>query len=564
MIKKSIKSSAVVLTGASILTGCMGLQETNKIIKEGDVATKTYNEKGSVLATNAASVTGNSNANSNFGRASKNWVDPIPLPKLEPKAELPSLFQKSISMTMPGTINAVEILSEMQRSTGVKFKISNDIYDTNSNVGQVLGVTAANSTGTVAKPILIPDFVFRGSLENALNLLASKANVSWKWNGSEVEIYRYESRSYTISALAGQTTTSANVTLSGNQGDGGGGGGGGSGSGASANAAGSTGAQQQASVQRQSKLTTWDEIKPFIVAQLTPNGKLAVLESTGVISVKDTPQAQERVKKAVEELNKSLTQQVYLNVEIFAIKSTNGDSFAFNPTALFSSNYLSLAVGGGPGQAIKNASTFNLGILSGPFTGSNFLMQALSTLGDTSLLNQFTITTLSGQPAPISSSVARGYVKSIEVNISGSNPTTITQSIEVDSAIEGVNMSITPKVEKNGNILVEYSLNINEILCLDVVGICAQEITSDPKAPPSKVSLPITQGKSFLQRAQMRSGQTLLVSGFKQKIGALNKQGVGSPYNPVLGGSSDAQASVQYVVVAITPSIASDNQNFQR
>lgn len=562
MSKFNIKPTLLLLAGSSVLTGCTGLMEAREINKEAEKQSKAGIEKGSQLATSSASTTQNTNSASTFGRATKNWVDPVPLPRAESKAELPALFNKNISMTMPGTINAVEILSEMQRSTGVKFKLSNDIYDNNTNVGQILGSTSTPSSGNAVKPLLIPDFVFKGSLENALDLLASKANVSWKWTGTEVEVYRFETKTYNISSLAGQTNTMSNVTLNGNQGDSSGGSSGGGGASASAGA--STGAQQKAAVQRSSKLTTWDEIKPFILAQMSSTGKVAILESAGAVTIKDTPQAHKRIQKAIDDINGILTRQVYLNVDIFAIKAENGDNFVFSPDALFTSLTGFFGISGPTAsKTLANASTISAGVLSGPWAGTTAFLQALSTMGNASLINQFTITTLSGQPAPISSSISRGYVKTQEVTVSG-NPTTTQVSIETDSAIEGVNMSVTPKVENNGNILLEYSLNINEILCLDIVGVCAQEFKPEGSTIPNKIGLPVTQGKSFLQRAQLRSGQTLLVSGFKQRVGNQQNSGVGSPYNPLFGSTQIAGATIQYLVVTITPYIANNNEQFRK
>lgn len=552
MTKNLIKKSAIIISGASMLAGCAATKKASDYFDETNDASKGGFEKAKTVNTAASTATGNPNKSSNFGRTDKTWVNPIPLPKQESKEVLPSVFHKNVAMTMPGTINIVEILSEMQRSTGIKFKLMPDVYDSTPSNGKLFTSQSATGAGGSAiaqkQPILVPDFVYKGSLEDGLNLLSSKANVSWKWNGSEVEIFRYETKLYSISSMAGAMTSNSSVSLTGNQGDSGG-----------TKTAGTAGSQGTASVQRSSSVKQWDEFVGLIATQMTSSGQLAVLESAGAVSVKDTPAVHKRIEKAVKEINDTLTKQVYINVDIYAVRTSEADNFSFNPSLLFKgSTWIDLATGTNNialGVTSQYAD-FNAGIIKGPWAGSRFILQALSTMGDTSLLNQFTVTTLNGQPAPISSSTSQAYIKQTEQNTTGVSPSVTTYTVDVDNVIEGVNMAVTPKVEKNGNMLLEYSLNINEVICVNKK---ACEGSVGDAASKVAVSLPITSGKSFLQRAQMRSGQTLLVSGFKQKVSSIDRSGVGTPYNPVLGGSDNSMAQVQYLVVAITPYIANNN-----
>ena len=61
------------------------------------------------------------------------------------------------------------------------------------------------------------------------------------------------------------------------------------------------------------------------------------------------------------------------------------------------------------------------------------------------------------------------------------------------------------------------------------------------------------------QRASLRSGQTLVLSGFKQTGAKNTNSGVGDPGNIFFGGRKIAENTEQYLVITITPYVAQNN-----
>lgn len=562
-----LKTMTVAVTLA-MMSGCASIEKADANLKSDyDVSQKTFG--GAQVKTAQGAQDPSREATANFGKVQKNWVNPVPLKKSELFAErskLPDFFRKPVSLTMPGKVSLVEILSELQRSNKITFTIGQDVYNSTTGTGSI--ITASGGSGSAASggqtpagasagsigtngavPVYVSDFVFRGTLEQALDLMGSKANVSWKWNGNSVEVYRFQTKTYNIAALAGNTTSSSTVAI---QSDSAGGGGGG---GQAANSSGVTG-NTTTGVTRNTSLNSWDDIRSYLMSMLSPSGSMAVMESAGIVTVKDTPVVQLHIAKAIKDLNAVIGQQVYMDVNVYAVNVSDEDNYAVNWNLAWqniSRNFnLNIA---NTNQAVANASNVTANVASGPFAGSSVMMQALSTLGQTSVVNQFSISTLNGQPTPIGNNRKISYIHSITAAPAGAVGTAPqAPSITPGAVYQGIGMSVTPRLQQGTDkLLLEYSLNLN-----DVESIVSFSTGSGANA--QTLQLPTTTVKNILQRASLRSGQTLILSGFKQTSSALTNSGVGSPNSMLLGGGKNGKNSNQYLVITVTPYVAQDNE----
>ena len=551
--------SLVTLLSVAALSGCAATRDAEK--NYGDNLKISQNSVQGAEPRSSVSVADPSQDRmSNFGRVQRNWVNPVPLPRTTVDAErsrLPAVFQKQVSFTMPGRVTLVEVLSELQRANSIKVNINQDIYD--STVGEAVIVGAGNRTNTnTVAPVTVNDFVFRGSLENALDLLASKANISWKWNGSAIDLFRYETRSYNVTLLAGKTTANSEVTLESdtaeNENNNSNNNSGGLGVASATNnagtsAAGTTSSSAKQGVSRSATLDSWGDVKNYLLSLMSPQGTIAVMESTGLVTVRDTPDVQRKITSAVKELNALIGKQIYINVDVYAITKDASDDYGLDWNIAWGSLRNNVSYNTASGSAATNK--INIGVLTGPFAGSTVVAQALSKLGKTSVVNQFQITTLNGQPTPIGNNRKIPYISGIQVQQDANgNP---IQSVTTGAVYQGISMSVIPKVQPNGKILLEYAMNLS-----DFQGFTDFSTGSGDNA--QTLSLPTTTLKNILQRASLRSGQALVLSGFKQSVSTINKNGVGSPSNFLFGGGSDAQQQEQYLVIMVTPFVAQDNE----
>lgn len=523
---------------ALALTGCAATKQADERLAADGKISQTKFDGGNIKSSAAAVAKDDVNKMANFSKSNRNWVNPNPLARGEEQVVLPEVFSKRVSMTMPGRVNAVEVLSEMQRASGLKFNLAQDVYNTTQGQARLISAQGGSApAASNAVPLLISDFVFSGTLKDSLDLLASKANVSWKWTGANIEIFRFETRTYNISALAGATNINSSVGISGS-----------TAGQAAEGAAGGTAANSGTSssgVARNAVLTTWDEVRSFLVAQLSSAGSLAVLESSGAVTVTDIPAVHARIDKTITNLNALMTKQVHLNVDIYSVKTNSNDNVGVDWNLVWSGSRNSLGFTSTAGGTARSSNGFSVGVLTGPFAGTNVVMSALSTVGNTSLVNQFSVTTLNGQPAPIASNRKFGYLSEVKVT---SNDTSTTAELIPASIDSGLSMNLIPKIEPNGQVILEYILNLSDLI----------EFRSFSSSG-SSIEIPTIDIKTVSNRAVLRSGQTLVLSGFKQKRANNDRSGVGSPNNLLLGGSRDAGVEDQYLVVTVTPYIAQTN-----
>lgn len=547
-------TAAIALT---MLGGCATTQNAESTLKaEEKFGQKSFD--GARVKSTAASQDPSRALNANFGKVQRNWVNPNPLQKselAEERSKLPDFFKNTqankVVLTFPGKVSLVEIMSELQRSNRVVFDVAQDVYNSSTGLGTIVkadgtgAATAAggsevkdNSIGTNgAIPIYVNDFVFRGSLEEALDLLASKANISWKWNGSRVQVFRFETKTYNIAALSGVTRSGNSVSI---QSDSGG-----------TEGAGKT----NTGITRESELNTWGEVRGYLASMLSPNGTVSFMESAGIVTVRDVPAVQRSVSKAVKELNGIIGQQVFLDVNVYSVVINDEDNYALNWNLAWQSlsQNFNLNLANSP-TAIAGATNLTANVINGPFTGSTVMMKALSTLGKTSVVNQFSTSTLNNQTTPIGNNRKISYIKSVSSTPSTTQGVAPTVTVATDTVAQGIGMSVTPRVQQGSNkVLLEYSLNLNDVENIETISTGSGDSAQT-------IQLPTTTVKNILQRASLRSGQTLVLSGFKQSSANITKSGIGSASNFLLGGGRGAKNGSQYLIITVTPFLAQDSE----
>lgn len=515
-------------TLAATLAACSGMREVSENYRKDVQTTKDSYDMASIKKA------------SNFSVMENNWVNPNPIPKKEMSehlAPLPSVFSKRVQFTMPGQVSLIEVFSEIQRTNKVKVEITQDIHDSSAALPSVIKGDGGNSSEVEEKPIYVSDFVYTGTLRDALDYLASLANISWRWDGEKVQFFRYEIRTYSINLLAGKTEASSEVNLASETSD--------SSSGGEVDpSSGKTSASNKQGVTRTSTLDSWAEVRNHLMSLMTPRGKLVIMESTGLVTVKDTPDAQRRVSQAVKELNDTLGAQIFVNVDIYSVERSSSDNYGLDWNLVWSN---SADFGGAftsNTPTISDSSAVNVRVLSGPFKDSKLMLNALSKIGKASVVNQFRIATLNGQPTPIGSNRKQQYIAGYDTQTSGE---TVVRTPKVSSVNDGVSMNIIPRVQPNGKILLEYSMNLASIGEFKQFGEGADAL-----------NLPETTLKNIIQRASLRSGETLVLSGFKQSKNQLGESGIGEASNFLFGGSRTSQGGESYLVITVTPYLAKD------
>ena len=167
------------------------------------------------------------------------------------------------------------------------------------------------------------------------------------------------------------------------------------------------------------------------------------------------------------------------------------------------------------------------------------LLNALNQQGKTSIVTEPRVVCLNNQVSVIRITQQKGYVQSVQnttlSGTSGTAPTsTVTSQITPGNIITGITLYILPKIlNKKIYMQVNADLSINS----DIVDF-------------GGIQLPTVDSKNFNQRSVIRSGETLILSGFRQLV----NQARATQFlkSQALGGKGSIQTSTETIVL-ITP-----------
>ncbi len=413
---------------------------------------------------------------------------------------------------------------------------------------------------------------YEGSLSGLLDLVAGHFGLNWKYDGASINFSRFETRVFVVEALPGKQTVKDGIKNADDDS--------GSSSSSSSSAGASYSASSSSSLSQSSEMEVemkvWDELSETVKAMLGGVGSVVVAPSSGTLTVTTTPELMQTVAKFMKEENKRLSNQIAINVEIYSVALDEGTDFSMTfREALRRLTNFGLNYQGPTGPTGTAASTFAAngvsmyesgpltglatGITSGSIDGGgnlavaildpskvgqiSGLFSALSTIGDTTRVAQFPMTTLNNRTVSRRIGRDRTYVASI-TNSESTSSTYASSTVTPGTVREGFSLQLTPRLLDDGRIMLQYSMSLTDIVNMDSMDTGA-----------GSVQLPETASRVFVQQAMLRSGATLLVGGYDDEQVSQQSQGVGSPFNYFLGGGSSNSKSRAMLFIAITPQV---------
>jgi type IVB pilus formation R64 PilN family outer membrane protein len=278
-------------------------------------------------------------------------------------------------------------------------------------------------------------------------------------------------------------------------------------------------------------------------------GRVALSQSTGVVTVTDRPDSLERIKVFISSENKRITRQVVLNVKVLSVSLNKNDSLGLNTAALFKT--LSSTVGITTSFVNPNTSglTTTAGVVStnsdSPWAGSQAVIDALSVQGQVTTITSPSVTTLNMKPAPILVGNQQTYLASVSTTaIQGGG--TSQQALTPGTISTGFNMVLLPYLMEGREMLLQFNINMSNLLGIST-------FTSGT----NQIQMPNIDNRIFSQSVRLLSGQTLVLSGFDQTGSTGTQQGIADPDLFLAGGRGDAARTRTELVVLITP-VATD------
>ena len=493
--------------------------------------------------------------------------------KLAQTAGLPPVFSQPV--TFDRQVASLQEFSErITRLTQVPAKVSADAVTASARALTGVGGGAAAGLGKAGQSVNLPPLppgrgaaaaaanegfmpssvriLYRsGDLKGLLDTACARFGVSWKYTDGAIDFYFTDTRTFQVSAVPGDSSVNANVVSEasnngGTQGSGlagsiSGGGAGGSGSGTSNGVS----SNNTSTTAVNSQLSIFGSLDSAIKAMLSPYGHVVSAPATGSISVTDTPDVLDRVARFMEEQNRVMSRQILINVTVLSVTLSADDSYGINWGAVYQALGSRFSLTSAFTSGLTSATTLGAQVISpnSRANGTAALISALSQQGAVRRKTSASVTTLNNQPVPIQVATQQGYLASISTTNTANvgSQTSLTPG----TVTTGFNMTLLPHMLDDGTVLMQFYTNLSVLDAL-------QTVTSGG-SNPLQIQTPEIDTRNFLQRVAMKSGETLVISGYEGAADNSTQQGVGKPSNILLGGGYNARRSREVIVILITP-----------
>lgn len=536
---------ASFMAAALLLSGCSSINSINKTLNNADSEFDRAQRHMSALQGNKSVVK----------EVDAQWINPVPI--IEKQSLNKAAPGCSITLNKQGNISISEITQRITSVCGVPVTVTPDAMAVLGGISsgkteQITGsIPAPDATGmvplsamggTVAKPAIVGGgtlngLYWSGSLSGLLDTISSRLGVSWKYEQGRIVFYYLETRTFAIAYMDSKADFNSKVVSGTTSSTGNTGGSGGN------NIAGDSNTSQSTTMEIKSSL--YADLQESVKSMLTP-GSGRMFLSAGVMTVTDTPEVLDAIGKFIENRNKELNRQVVLNVEVLSVEKHRQDQLGIDWNAVFTSGSIGATLGNAFTEAAENSMTGGLSIIDGKLAGSKGFIKALSEQAKVSIVTQQASTTTNMSPLPMQVADQEDYAAQVSTE-STANVGTST-SITPATITTGFNMTLLPYIMPDANSLqLQFSISLSD-------SPTRRTFTSGT----SSVELLRTKLKTVNQRVNMKSGQTIVLSGFQQTGNKGTKQGVGSPNFFGLGGGRDAQNENTLLVILITPTILKD------
>ncbi len=395
---------------------------------------------------------------------------------------------------------------------------------------------------------------FEGSLSSLLDYLADRYGVWWRYKNNVITFYTRETRVFNIYALP--TETSVSMSLNGAS-------------------MGTDGGSSSSSLSSSANLALWDNIEEGLRQIVGEHGDLSFSRVAGTVTITGSPFIISEAGDWINIFNEKLSRQVAISVKVLQVSIENTDDYGFDLNAVFNST----DIAGSFISPTATTASATAGLLSmtllkpdSKWSSSKAIIQALSTQGKTSLVTSASATTLNNKVAPIQVTTQENYVKETTVTTTGSGDDATTDTdMETDTLNYGFMLDVMPRILDHGRLILMFSLSITDLVSLDTFSSTGETIdnenssdedtdddddsSSDDESEYTVVQLPKIQSRGFIQEIAMRSGSTLVLSGFERVSDTVATSGIGKAKLNILGGRNSNENTRQVIVVLLTPEV---------
>lgn len=531
-MRAQLKLTTLALVAAGLIQGCASQMMVET--KDASAAVK----KEAVAQSERMQIAVEKKANPT--RTSEAYL-PAALLIEERRTELPSMFNNEISIFREfNSLN--EVAERITFHSGLPVTIAPEI--TNSDTSGAPAATVAMSVAPAISPGMLPlpggtsgahgmsgavvRMEYKGKVAGFLDLAASRYGVSWRYMGGKIEIYRTLTKTFIIKATPGSKTISSEVSNT-----------------ASSTASSSADGPKTTT---NASLSVWDSIGGTLGNMKSMYGKVYVNQSTGSVTITDIPSHLAQMEEYLQQQNAIMGKQVLLSIKILSVSSRDTDKRGVNLNAVFNSmskNYgwtFSSAFQNDPSAAslavrVLDTAGAVTGANIGALAGTSAIITALRVEGEVTTLTSWSGVTMNNQPAPIVAGRDSAYLQSTNTTTTANVGTTTT--LTQGTYVTGVSMNIIPHILDGGELILESYTSISSLANM-----------FSQTANGNTVQFPEIDKRKLQNSISMRSGQTLILTGFDQNSMDTGEDSTG--FGPLGGGVKRANHNKDILVILIT------------
>jgi MSHA biogenesis protein MshL len=467
-----------------------------------------------------------------------------PSTSIVPKKEKTSIvFNLKPLPVQPPTLQEMKSFQNTERDVLINFSFDNmDLKKVLLALGKATGYNVIVPPDVKGK---VSIELKEETLENSLNSLLKPFGYSYRIDGKNIYVVSKETKVFHVNLLQTKRSYSSSIEASV-----------GGSSGGESTTTGST----TMSIDNSYDLNVWDNIKKAVevIVKGDKTASYSIEPISGTIIVTAKPETLKRVEELVNTINGISDRQVLIEAKIVEVKLDKRNEFGINWKYLTFSNFLG---SGGEYSTISfnsgspEGKPFQLSIVKVNSTFSG-LIGILSQFGKVNVLSSPRIVAMNGQPAMIK--VGRDYLAIYKTQTTSTTSTSsqtattlTTEEVETNTILtEGVVLTIVPKIDDKGNIILNISPAISSLdtpLIIGTTGTTGEFL--------DKVySVNIRQLNTVVK---VKNGQTVILGGLIAESKSKEKEGIPVLQDiPLLGNAFSSTSEVSSkteLVIMLTP-----------
>lgn len=471
--------------------------------------------------------------NSNFKRHSVPFVSGSTFVEPEP---LPAYLNKTVFLQATTPVGIKYYANNISDQIGMPVRVGQDIYTVDRIITEELQTSTTSSEDAVTiidklvtdnqekrSPLAMRESIkLQGTAKQVLDKLASTFNIHWKYDNEQVTLYKLETRHLRLNLLLKEEMT-ANFQGS--------------------TTSGSSEGGLTSSITSTFEGASFDKYTSTIEAMLSPYGSVHVLGNSGAVVVTDTPAKLDGVESFLKFENKSLTQQIALDVEVVRITSEDGNDIGIVWDDLLADiGDLSLGViSNTPSLSQSNVTEASATINAGRLSGSSIVLKALANKARVSVLTRETRKVLNNSPAEFRDISVIEYPSESTLS---TNDGVTNISVTKGTIRPGFDMTVVPRITDDNNVILSVVTTMSRNLPFDEIN------TGGSTQKFANLVL-----KEFKTVEVIKDGNTSMLTGYISNSLSDMQEGTGSADMWALGGGQSTSKNKDLLIIFVTPHI---------